>query len=162
MKNYELRITNYEFRRKDREETMPVEGINRKSEKGFSLIELIVVMVILTLLAAIVGPRFFKHAADAKISAAKIQIEDFGGALQLYALDMGRYPETTEGLESMVRNPGNSEAWNGPYLKKEQVPNDPWGKQYIYRCPGMHGDYDLFSLGPDGAEGGDDDVVSWK
>lgn len=132
-----------------------------KSEKGFSLIELIVVMVILALLAAIVGPRVYKHLATSKNQVAKIQIEELGGALQMYSLDMGRYPNTGEGLEALVRNPGNSDAWNGPYISK-QLPNDPWGKPYSYRCPGMHGDYDLFSLGPDGVDGGDDDVVSWK
>jgi general secretion pathway protein G len=140
---------------------MQANRMDRKSEKGFSLIELIVVMVILTTLAAIVGPKVFKHLATSKSQAAKIQIEELGGALQLYSLDMGRYPDTNEGLEALSRNPGNSDAWNGPYLKKD-LPKDPWGKPYGYRCPGLHGDYDLYSLGPDGTEGGDDDIVSWK
>jgi general secretion pathway protein G len=140
---------------------MPVNLMDRKSEKGFSLIELIVVMVILTLLAALVGPRILGKIGDAKKSAAKVQIEELGGALNLYALDMGGLPDTSQGLEALARDPGNGDSWHGPYLKKE-LPKDPWGKPYAYRCPGMHGDYDLFSLGPDGAEGGDDDIVSWK
>jgi general secretion pathway protein G len=136
---------------------------DRKSEKGFSLIELIVVLVILGLLAAVVGPRVYKNLSGSKSHVAKIQIEELGGALQMYSLDMGRYPDTSEGLEALVRNPGNSESWNGPYVSKPQLPKDPWGKPYVYRCPGMHGgDYDLFSLGPDGADGGDDDIVNWK
>lgn len=141
---------------------MPVNLMDRKSEKGFSLIELIVVMVILTLLAAFVGPKLFKHAADAKVTAAKLQIEGFGDALQMFALDMGRLPDSSEGLEALVRNPGNAEAWHGNYLKKEEVPKDPWSKPYVYRCPGLHGDYDIISFGPDGSEGGDDDITSWK
>jgi len=136
---------------------------DRKSEKGFSLIELIVVLVILGLLAAVVGPRVYKNLSGSKSHVAKIQIEELGGALQMYSLDMGRYPDTSEGLEALVRNPGSSESWNGPYVSKPQLPKDPWGKSYMYRCPGMHGgDYDLFSLGPDGSDGGDDDIVNWK
>ncbi len=149
-------------KRRKGEEKMQTEIINRKSEKGFSLIELIVAMVILAMLAAIVGPQVVKHVSASKPKATKIQIEDFGGALQLFALDMGRYPETGEGLEALIRNPGNAEAWNGPYLKKEELPKDPWQKPYVYRCPGSHGDYDLLSVGPDGTEGGEDDIVSWK
>ena len=136
--------------------------MDRKSEKGFSLIELIVVMVILTLLAAIVGPRLFKYVTSSKPKAATVQIRELEGVLDLYALDMGHYPDTSQGLEALIRNPGKSEAWNGPYLKREQLPKDPWGRPYVYRCPGMHGEYDLFSVGPDGVDGGDDDIVSWK
>ena len=131
--------------------------MDRKSEKGFSLIELIVVMVILAMLAGIVGYKYTGYISKSKSQAAKIQIEKLGGALQMYLLDVGRYPDN---LESLVQNPG-IEAWNGPYLEKE-LPKDPWDKAYQYRYPGMHGDYDLFSLGPDGTDGGDDDIVSWK
>ncbi len=136
---------------------MKINLMDRKSEKGFSLIELIVVMVILALLAGIVGYKYTRHIGQSKSQAAKMQIIELGGALQMYLLDVGRYPDT---LESLAQNPG-IEAWNGPYLQKE-LPNDPWGKPYQYRYPGMHGDYDLFSLGPDGVDGGDDDIVSWK
>jgi general secretion pathway protein G len=140
---------------------MTVNWMERRSEKGFSLIELIVVLVIIGLLAAVVGPNVFKRLKSGKEEIAKIQIKDLEGALQMYAFDVGHYPTTSEGLEALVRNPGDSESWKGPYLTK-QLPKDPWGKDYGYRCPGMHGEYDLYSIGPDGVEGGDDDLCSWK
>jgi len=141
---------------------MSVRLEERKSESGFSLIELIVVLVILGLLAAVVGPRVYDKLATGKQKIAQIQIKELEGALQLFSLDMGRYPNTSEGLESLIRNPGSAEAWKGPYVTKTELPKDPWGKPYVYRCPGQHGDFDLFSPGPDGVEGGDDDIVSWK
>jgi general secretion pathway protein G len=140
---------------------MFVNNEDRRSEKGFSLIELIVVLVILGLLAAVVGPSVFKHLATGKEKIARIQIKELEGGLQLFSFDLGRFPNTSEGLDSLMRNPGNAEAWKGPYLNKE-LPKDPWGKPYVYRSPGMHGDYDLYSCGPDGADGGDDDICSWK
>jgi len=136
----------------------------RSSERGFSLIELIVVLVILGLLAAVVGPRIFDKLAQSKQQIAKIQIKELEGALSLFSFDVGRFPTTSEGLEALARNPGNLEAWKGPYLSKNEVPVDPWRKPYVYRSPGQHGDYDLFSYGPDGVEGGEGenaDVVSW-
>lgn len=134
---------------------------NGRSEKGFSLIELIVVLVILGLLAAIVAPRVYDKLAKGKDQIAKIQIKEIEGALQLFAFDMGRNPSTAEGLESLVRNPGDNDSWKGPYLAKA-LPQDPWGRNYLYRCPGNNGDYDLFSLGADGTEGNEDDICSWK
>ncbi len=137
----------------------------RTSEKGFSLIELIVVLVILGLLAAVVGPRIFDKLAQSKQQIAKIQIKELEGALSLFSFDVGRFPSTSEGLEALIRNPGNLEAWKGPYLNKNELPLDPWRKPYVYRSPGQHGDFDLFSYGPDGVEGGEGenaDVVSWK
>jgi general secretion pathway protein G len=137
----------------------------RKSERGFSLIELIVVLVILGLLAAIVGPNIYNKLAKGKVQIAKIQIKEFEGALQLFSFDVGRFPTSAEGLDALLHNPGNLEAWKGPYLAKAELPNDPWGKPYVYRCPGQHGDYDLFSYGPDGVEGGEGenaDVASWQ
>ena len=138
-------------------------GKRIRSRKGFTLIELLVVMVILSLLAAFVGTDFFKHIGTSKQKAAKTQIEMFGTALDTFRLSVGRYPTTTEGLQALRTNPG-LDLWDGPYLRKE-VPMDPWGKPYIYICPGQHGDYDLMSYGADGQEGGEGenaDVVSWK
>jgi general secretion pathway protein G len=133
------------------------------SRKGFTLIELLVVMVILSLLAAFVGTDFFKHIGTSKQRAAKTQIEMFGTALDSFRLSVGRYPSTAEGLQALRSNPG-MDVWDGPYLRKD-VPLDPWGRPYLYACPGQHGDYDLVSLGADGQEGGEGenaDVVSWK
>lgn len=141
------------------------EARNRKRERGFSLIELIIVLVILGLLAAVVGPKVYDKLARGKAEIAKIQIKEIEAALQLFSFEIGRYPNSNEGLEALVRNPGNLESWKGPYLNKSELPNDPWGKPYVYRCPGQHGDFDLFSYGPDGVEGGEGenaDIVSWK
>jgi general secretion pathway protein G len=134
---------------------------NRRSDKGFSLIELIVVLVILGLLAAVVGPRIYDKLAKGKDQIAKIQIKELEGALQLFSFDMGRFPSSAEGLDALVRNPGNLDSWKGPYLAKD-LPKDPWGRPFVYRSPGMHGDYDIFSYGADGVDGGDDDICSWK
>ena len=131
---------------------------------GFSLIELLVVMVIIGLLAALVAPRFIRQEEKAKLKAARAQIELLGTALDTFRLDVGRYPTSQEGLEALRRQPGGVERWDGPYLKKE-VPADPWGKPYVYRSPGEHGPYDLLSYGADGAPGGEgdnQDVTSWE
>jgi general secretion pathway protein G len=131
--------------------------------KGFTLVELLVVMVILAMLAALVGPRLFPKLGKGKSSAAKAQIELLGQALDHFRLDTGDYPTTQEGLNALIVNP-NKEKWDGPYLKKE-MPNDPWNRPYLYQSPGAHGEYDLYSYGRDGAPGGDgedQDIVSWK
>jgi len=135
----------------------------QSNRKGFTLVELLVVMVIIGLIAALVGPRLFPKLGKGKQSAAKAQIELLGQALDQFRLDTGRYPTTQEGLIALMVNP-NIDKWEGPYLKKD-LPNDPWGKPYIYQCPGTHGEYDLLSYGRDGSpagEGEDADVVSWN
>lgn len=133
--------------------------------RGFTLIELMVVMIILGLLAALVVPRMFGKLGKAKTNAAYAQIELFGTALDSFRLDVGRYPTSGEGLEALVSEVSGVEGWNGPYLKKNEIPDDPWNNPYIYESPGKHGDYDLYSLGADKAEGGegeDKDIASWK
>ena len=135
-----------------------------RDQSGFTLVELLVVIIILSLLVGLVGPRLFGHVGKSKQAAARAQIEIFGGALDAYRLDVGTYPNTSQGLSALVKNPGAAN-WNGPYLKKA-VPKDPWGNQYKYRCcPGQNGEYDLWSEGADGAPGGEGenaDVVSWE
>jgi len=136
-----------------------------RNERGFTLIELMVVMIILGLLAALVAPRMFGRVGQAKQKAAYAQIELFGTALDSFRLDVGRYPTTSEGLQALISAPSGVESWNGPYLKKSELPLDPWGFPYHYESPGNHGDYDLYSYGRDGAEGGEGeamDIVSWK
>ncbi|MDA8242411.1 MAG: type II secretion system major pseudopilin GspG [Nitrospiraceae bacterium] len=134
------------------------------NDEGFTLIELLVVMVILGLLAALVGPRLFGNVDKANVSATKTQVEMLGSALDAFRLDVGRYPSTAEGLNALITNPG-IDGWNGPYLKKNVVPNDAWKKPFQYQSPGSHGEYDLFSYGADGTPGGDGfnkDIDSWQ
>lgn len=135
------------------------------SERGFTLIELLVVLVILGLLAGIVGPQVMKYVGSSKTKTARLQIEDLAASLDLYRLEVGRYPSAEQGLEALVTKPDATTNWNGPYLRKKVVPKDPWGFDYTYRLPGEHGPFDLFSLGADNAEGGEgenQDVVSWE
>jgi general secretion pathway protein G len=132
-------------------------------DQGFTLIELLIVMIILGLLAALVAPKMFQKVGSSKQKAAKTQIAMLATALDTYRLDVGKYPTTDEGLAALRTNPGH-DTWDGPYLPKA-IPKDPWGQDYIYQCPGEHGDYDLYSLGADkqeGGEGEDADVNSWE
>lgn len=138
--------------------------IHERRARGFTLIELLVVLVILGLLAGLVGPQVMKYLGGANTKATKLQIEDFSTALDAFRLDMGRYPTSAEGLAALVVQPSGATRWNGPYLRKNVIPKDPWGNDYQYRSPGQHGAFDLYSLGADNAEGGDgenQDVVSW-
>jgi general secretion pathway protein G len=137
----------------------------RTDAVGFTLIELLVVLVILSMLIGLVGPQVLKYVGESKTKTARIQIEDIGAALDLYHLEIGSYPSSQQGLQALVEKPPGVNVWKGPYLKKQVVPKDPWGRDYQYRSPGEHGRYDLFSLGADNVEGGEDeneDIVSWK
>ncbi len=132
--------------------------------RGFTLIELLVVLVILGLIIGIAGPKVINKLGGAKSDSAKLQIEELGASLDLYRLEVGRYPTTTEGLQALVQAPSGATGWNGPYLKKKTLPKDPWNNDYIYVSPGQHGAYDLSSLGGDkkeGGEGEDKDLHSW-
>lgn len=134
------------------------------NKRGFTLAEIMVVVVIIGLLAGLVLPKIFPKLAQGKQGAAKAQIELLGQALDSFRMDVGAYPTSSEGLNALLQNPG-AEHWDGPYLKKNVIPNDPWKKPYQYQCPGSHGDYDLLSYGRDGASGGegeDADIVSWE
>jgi general secretion pathway protein G len=135
-----------------------------RDQRGFTLVELIVVIIVLGLLVGLVGPRLWGRVGQSKTAVTRAQIELFGAALDQYRLDIGAYPTASEGLEALVRNPGNNQKWAGPYLKKA-VPKDPWNNPYKYRCcPGQNGEYDLWSEGADGAPGGEGenaDVTSW-
>lgn len=138
---------------------------NRDSAAGFTLLEILVVLVILGLVAAVVaGPQIFKYLGTAKTEAAKVQIERIAGALDLYRLEVGRYPSEEEGLAALIEEPAGVTTWNGPYLKKKESLVDPWARPFIYAIPGDHGEYDLYTLGADNAEGGegeDRDITNW-
>lgn len=133
---------------------VPAMRTTRRAEAGFTLVELLVMLSILALLAALVGPRVLGYIGSSKVKTAKIQIESIGAALQLYRIDVGRYPTTSEGLRSLVQPSGSTASWNGPYLAKRELPRDPWGREYQYRSPGQNGDFDIFSLGADNQPGG--------
>lgn len=149
---------------------MTTEGghtINQRAidpESGFTLIELLVVLVILGLLAAVAAPPVFRYLGKAKSDTAKVQIQALSSNLDLYRLDVGRYPSQDEGLVALVKPPASLDGWNGPYVKREASLIDPWGTPYVYRIPGEHGEYDLISLGADKAPGGTSeaqDVGNW-
>ena len=136
----------------------------RNNHRGFSLIELIVVLVILGLLATVVGPRVMDRLSRGKSDIAKLQVDQLEGALGLFRFDVGRYPATSEGLQALVENLGGVQNWSGPYLDKKTLPKDPWGQDYQYRSPGQQGDFDLWSQGADGTQGGEGDnadITSW-
>jgi general secretion pathway protein G len=125
---------------------------------GFTLLELLVVMVIIGLLAAYVGPRYFSQIGKSERSTAKAQIEGLAKALDTYRIDTGHYPTSEQGLNALVTRPADEAKWNGPYLQKA-VPPDPWGHPYVYRSPGQGGDFDLLSYAKDGQPGGDADAA---
>jgi general secretion pathway protein G len=135
-----------------------------RDNTGFTLVELIVVVIIIGLLAGLVLPQFIRQEEKAKLKATRAQIELFATALDTFRLDVGRYPTSEEGLQALRQKPGGIERWDGPYLKKD-LPLDPWGKSYNYKSPGDHGPYDIVSYGADGVPGGDGDnrdITSWE
>jgi general secretion pathway protein G len=123
-------------------------------QQGFTLVEMLVVITIIGLIMGLIGPRVLNYLSESKVKAAKIQLQSFGGALDLFYLDAGRFPSTAEGLTALVRPAPGVAAWNGPYLKGGNIPNDPWSHGYVYRSPGEHGPYEIISYGADGQEGG--------
>jgi general secretion pathway protein G len=137
---------------------------NTSASAGFTLIELIVVVVIIGLLAGLVLPQFIRQEEKAKLKATRAQIELLGTALDTFRLDIGRYPTTEEGLQALRQKPATLDRWDGPYIKKE-LPEDPWGKPYVYKSPGDHGPFDIISYAADGVPGGEGDnrdITSWE
>jgi general secretion pathway protein G len=127
---------------------------DRASEAGFTLVEMLVVITIIGLIMGLIGPRVLNYLSESKVKAAKIQMQSFASALDLYNLDTGRYPTSSEGLSALVQRTAGVASWNGPYLKGAALPSDPWNHAYIYRTPGERTPYDIMSLGSDGQEGG--------
>ncbi|MFZ1953804.1 MAG: type II secretion system major pseudopilin GspG [Pseudolabrys sp.] len=123
-------------------------------ERGFTLVEILVVITIIALIMSLVGPRVLNYLTESKVKAAKIQMQSFSSALDLLYLDTGRYPSSAEGLTVLVKPTSAMAGWNGPYLKGGNVPNDPWGKPYLYRSPTERAKYEIMSYGADGQEGG--------
>ena len=141
--------------------------MRKEKIKGFTLIEIMLVIIIIGVLVAMVVPNFAGRGEQARRAAAKADIEaNLATGLDLYELDNGHYPTTEQGLIALIEKPTSTPVpnnWNGPYLKKKKIPQDPWGRDYVYVSPGIHNteDYDLYSYGPDGVEG-HDDIVNWK
>ncbi len=135
----------------------------RARRSAFTLVELLLVLVILAVLAAVVVPRVVGRSQQGRVTAAQTQISYFASALDMYEIDTGRFPTADQGLEALVEDPG-VEGWNSSYLRADSVPLDPWGNEYVYQYPGRHNTdgYDIYSLGPDGLEGTADDVVNWS
>jgi general secretion pathway protein G len=136
----------------------------RRRTRGFTLVELLVVLVILGLIATLAAPQVIKFLGGAQRDTAALQVDKLSGILDLYRLEVGTYPTTEVGLSALIERPAGAERWNGPYLRKAKSLTDPWGNPYIYRHPGDHGEYDLYSLGKDGREGGEgenQDITNW-
>ncbi len=141
-------------------------SVNRPetAQAGYSLIELLVVLAILVLLATLTVPQVIKYLDRAKVDAARVEIGNLGATLDIFRLDVGRYPSQNEGLEALLKQPDGAAGWSGPYLKRKDMLFDPWDRPYRYKIPGQHGEYDLSTFGADNAEGGDGaskDVANW-
>jgi general secretion pathway protein G len=137
----------------------------RASEAGFTLLELLIVIAVLGLLAAVGALQLTEYLGRARTDTARLQIDQLGTALDLFRIDVGRLPTSEEGLDALLKPPSNAERWRGPYLKKVEAIADPWGRPFVYRRPGEHGTYDLVSYGADGKPGGageDLDVANWR
>jgi len=137
----------------------------RRNMSGMTLIEILVVLVLIGIVLGIVGGNFIGRGEKAKADAAKIEIGQIGQSLDLFKLEVGRYPTSQEGLQALISAPPGLANWNGPYWKKSTLPKDPWGNEYRYSAPGQHGPYDIMSYGADGKEGGEGankDILSWQ
>lgn len=138
--------------------------LDYKKSAGVTLVEMLVVLAIIGLVAGLVGPRVLNQFSGAKTKTAKVQIRDFEQALEVFKLDVGRFPSSEEGLEALMRQPGSLVGWNGPYLRGNSIPQDPWNRAYLYRYPGERSEVDIYSYGADGAQGGEGenaDVGNW-
>ncbi|QLP97390.1 MAG: type II secretion system major pseudopilin GspG [Rhodoblastus sp.] len=122
--------------------------------RGFSIVEILVVLAIIGMIMSLVGPRVLNFLNESKFKTARLQIENIASALDIYYLDNGRYPSSSEGLKALTQRPSDAPGWNGPYLKGSAPPNDPWGRAYGYRSPGQSGPYEIYSQGPDGSGAG--------
>ena len=129
-------------------------------EAGFTVLEMLVVITIIGLIMGLVGPRVLNYLAESKVKTAKIQIESLSAAIDLYYLDNGHYPSASEGLDALVRRPAGDDGWNGPYLKSQKTPADPWGHPYVYKTPGQHAPYEIGSYGPSGQQGDDSHLIT--
>jgi general secretion pathway protein G len=138
-------------------------NLRKKVTGGFTLIELLLVLVILAALAGIVVPKFTSRSKEARVTAARVEISNLEGAIDLFEQDTGRYPTTSEGLAALVQQPSGVVDWHGPYIKRG-VPKDPWGNPYVYKQPGQYNQYgyDIYSFGPNGQQGGGDDIDNWS